>query len=125
MLHLVKHADRSGDQLDDGSWPLSHVELIGDPPAVWGAADTFVARAAADGYLRFENMRIGTSEAGGVPYPRDPVITGDSIVLELEGGDLRYRVVEHPGRYLEADGSIREVHEYQCELVTGKAAKDG
>lgn len=49
MLELRKRADKSGKQNKDGSWPLTHVELVGDAPKQHNFANTFVARATADG----------------------------------------------------------------------------
>lgn len=121
MIEFRKRADKSGERLADGSWPLAGVELVGELDDWHGFADTFVARAHRDGWLEFENPTIASTEVGGIPYDRDPVVTGDVIVLKLAGGDVRYRVLEHPGRYLEADGKTHRVtHEYACELVKGK-----
>lgn len=120
MLQLRKRADKTGDEpKDGGAWPLARVELVGAAPKDHSFADTFVARAIADGYLELTNPRV-TSTATTKPYSRGPVVTGDEIVLHLHGGDLRYRVLEHPGRYPEQGGDDRETHEYRCRLVKGK-----
>lgn len=130
MLELHKIADKSGDQppthpetilLEDGSevphpqagqitepWPLSHVELVGEAPADHNFADTFIARAMGDGYLEFTDMAVVQSDG----YGRNPVLTGSEIVLHVADGDLRYRVLEPPGKYGE-----RVSNEYRCELV--------
>lgn len=114
MLELRKRADKSGDEPEPGTaWPLQHVEVTGDLPAKHNFADTFVARAIHEGYLSVENMRIGTT----VNYDRDPVITGDAFILHLVDGDVRYRIIDHPGRYADPDGGPDIViHEYTCEL---------
>lgn len=150
MLTLRKIADRSGAEPprnkavgvnDDGSpklenpalpydallepWPLAGVELQGEAPRDHSFADTFVARASSDGYLSFEGMRMASTEVDGVAYDRDPVVTGDAIVLDLTTGPLRYRVLEHPGRYKRADGRVEVVHEYRCVLEPGKKASKG
>jgi hypothetical protein len=87
------------------TYPLKHVELVGDAPAEHNFASSFVARAMGEGWL---------SLARG------------EIVLHLEGGDLRYTVVEPPGRYPTGktvegpDGEpideIRVSDEFVCEL---------
>lgn len=109
MLELRIRADKTGDPPEDGGrWPLSHVEIVGDAPLLHNFADSFVGKAMADGYLEFEGMAAAVTEG----YSRNPVITGDVIVLRLATGDLRYEVIEHPGRYGD------EVHhEYRCRLA--------
>lgn len=140
MLTLRKRADRSkGERVvrfdeetgerklvnpatpgtDHEPWPLAGVELVGDAPKQHNFADSFVARALRDGYLEFKNPRAEVTEVDGVQYSRNPVVTGDEIVLNLATGKLRYRVVEPPGRYRDKDGSVRESHEYRCRLVKG------
>lgn len=104
---------------DHEPWPLKHAELVGDAPAEHGFADTAVARYMQDGFLTFKNMRAVFVEAGGKPYSRNPVLTGDEIVLDLKGKKLRYKVLEHPGRYEDDDGTVRETHEYTTKLVKG------
>lgn len=119
MLKLRKRADKTGGEESraaDGSWPLAGVELVDDAPADHAFADTFVARAIRDGYLTFDEQTVATTDVDGVPYDRDPVVTGSTIVLHLTTGELRYRVLEHPGRYRDPDGSVRVSHEYRCKL---------
>lgn len=119
MLELRKRADKTGKEPPDGeAWPLKHVELVGKAPTRHNFADTFVARALEDGYLSFKNARA-TSTTG---YDRDPVVTGDEIVLSLKGNKLRYKVLEHPGRYSDNDepSGFRVTHEYRCRLVKGR-----
>jgi len=144
MLHLVKHADKTGpeparnhpdktgalpsDELPAGAllepWPLDRVELVGDPPAEHNFSDSFVARALADGYLEFTNPRAASSPVppGVSAYPRDPVITGDEIVLHLHGGPLRYTILEPPGKYPDdtEPSGWRVSHEYRCRLAKAK-----
>lgn len=98
-------------------WPLASVELVGDAPAKHNFADSFVARAMQDGYLELANPRAEATEVDGVSYERSPVMTGDEIVLHLANGDVRYKVLEPPGRYRDDDGSVRVSHEYRCRLV--------
>ena len=124
MLQLRIRADKTGEQPESGRWPVDRVELAAEAPKDHNFADTFVARALADGYLEFENPRAVTSPVpeGVEPYDRDPVITGDAIILRLHGGDLHYRVLEPPGKYAdEAEPSgWRVSHEYQCRLARKK-----
>lgn len=128
MLQLRKRADKSGDPPAEGeAWPLSHVELVGDAPREHNFADTVIGRYMADGFAEFVTPRLAATEATGEDgvtraYSRNPVLTGDEIVLHLEGGDLRYRVTEHPGRYADENepGGVRETHEYRTTLVRGK-----
>lgn len=150
MLQLRKLADRSGPEParnkatgvdDDGNpilenprlahgallepWPLAGVELIGDPPTEHNFADTYVARALSDGYLTIENARPHASPVppGVQPYDRDPVLTGDEIVIKLVDGDLRYRILECPGKYPDESefSGWRVSHEYRCKLAKGKS----
>lgn len=124
-MRLTINADKSGDRNPDGSWPIASVVVDGNAPAEHGFADTFVARALAAGYLSVENMQVVSTEVDGVAYDRNPVITGDAIVLDVEGGPLRYRIVRHPGRYQLADGSHEVIHEYETVLDQPKPAKRG
>lgn len=123
MLQLRKRADKTGEQDENGTWPLAHVELVGEAPKEHNFADTFVARALADGYLSFKNARATSSAVppGVEPYGRDPVITGDEIVLKVKPKQLRYKVLEAPGKYPDPDeeSGWRVSHEYRCNLVGG------
>lgn len=102
------------------SWPLAGVVLVGPAPTEHNFSDAFVARAMEDGYLELEGMRLAWTEG----YERNPVLTGDAIVLHLQGGDLRYEVLEHPGRYDDAaePSGKRVSHEYRCRLAQGADA---
>lgn len=125
MLELHKAADKSGDRLADGTWPLLHVALIGEAPTEHGFSDLFVGRALSEGWGSFENMGLAVTsvERDGetLSYERNPVVRGDVFVLalaEAEGpGELRYRVDEHPGIYEDdSEAGYRVSHEYRCRL---------
>lgn len=98
-------------------WPLSHVEVIGDPPEEHNFADGFVARGMVEGWVRLDNMRLGPTEG----YERGPVLTGDAVVIDTADGPLTYEIVEHPGRYPDKseDSGFRVTHEYKCRLAGG------
>ena len=100
---------------DHEPWPLKHVELVGDAPDKHNFSDTVVAKYMQDGFLTIKNMRLATTEN----YERNPVITGDEFVLDLRGGKLRYKILQHPGRYNDGDGEY-VTHEYTCERIGGK-----
>ncbi len=107
---------------DHEPWPLSHAELIGDAPEKHNFSDTVLAQYLQDDIAELKNPRLANTSVNGTAYSRNPVLTGDEIVLKLKGKKLRYKVLEHPGRYQddsEASGQ-RETHEYSCELVGGK-----
>lgn len=89
-------------------WPLAGVELVGDAPADHNFADILVGRAVAEGWAEFVNPTVVTTDG----YERNPVVTGDQIVLHLDTGDLTYDIVDHPGRF---DGEVH--HEYRCKLA--------
>lgn len=124
MLELRIRADKTGEPDGGGRWPIASVALVGDAPREHNFADTFVSRALADGYLEIVNPRAVSAQvpAGVQPYERDPVVTGDEIVLHLASGDLRYRVREHPGKFADEDepSGWRVSHEYRCRLVKGE-----
>lgn len=115
MLELRIRADKSGKQDGDGRWPIAGVELVNDAPKEHNFADSFVSRALADGYLEFEDQETSNSDG----YDRNPVISGSHIVLKLVSGDLRYKVLEAPGRYSDEDeeSGYRVSHEYRARLV--------
>jgi hypothetical protein len=121
MLELRKRADKTGDAPGPRGWPITHVELVGDAPKEHNFADKFVSKALADGYLEFTNPRARASavDNGVDPYDRDPVITGDQIVLHLADGDLVYDVLEAPGKYRDEGepSGWRVSHEYRCRLA--------
>lgn len=88
-------------------WPMAGIELVGDAPELHNFSDTFVGKAVADGYLSFENMSVHATEG----YERNPVVTGDAIVLQLDNVRLRYGIMQPPGKYED------ETHnEYRCLL---------
>ncbi len=120
MQTVRKHADRSGELNEDGSWPLSHVSIVGDPEVEWGVSDTYVAKAVQEGWLSFENPTVLTTEVDGIAYSRGPVLTGSEVVLDVEGGELRYEVLEAPGRYRDPAGGVYVTHEYKLRLRKGK-----
>ena len=123
MLELRKRADRAGEPDEHGTWPLEAVELVGDAPRDHNFSDAFVARALADGYLELAEPRASSSKLPPdvETYSRDPVISGKEIVLHLADGDLRYKVLEHPGKYADENepSGFRVTHEYRCRLVKG------
>lgn len=146
MLQLRKLADKSGPepprnkaigvddegnpilenpQLEHGayleSWPFAGVELLAPAPAEHNFADKTVARAMGDGYLTIKKPRPHSSPVppGVQPYERDPVLTGDEIVILTSSGKLRYRILECPGKYPDESecSGWRVSHEYRCELI--------
>lgn len=135
-LFIRKRADKSGDQpLDGQAWPLAHVELttpdgrraeLDEAPAEHNFADTLVAAGMTEGWIEVVNPRAAVTSTARGSYSRNPVVTGDELVLHLDQGDLRYEVLEHPGRYEQAGegedaGTVDvEHHEYRCRLVKGK-----
>lgn len=125
MLQLRIRADKTGD---GPPWPLASVELVGDAPRDHNFADSFVTKGLAGQYLSFTNPRPVASvlPADVSPYERDPVITGDEIVLHLASGELRYKVLEHPGKHADESehSGWRVSHEYRCRLIRTKSESD-
>lgn len=118
MLELRIEADTSGGEESkdsEGRWPIAHVEVVGDPPQHHNFADSIVAKGMERGFISFEGLRVETSTG----YSRNPVVTGDVLVLHTKGKKLRYEIKERPGRYDDTpeDEPPREHHEYVCRLV--------
>lgn len=107
-------------EVEEATYPFASAELIGEAPSEWLPSGTIIGRYLADGFVTFEGLRVSVTEAGGKPYGRNPVLTGDVLVLDLTTGKLRYRVLECPGRYQDPDGSVRVTHAYRLELIEGK-----
>ena len=117
MLELHIHADKSGDPLEDGTWPIAGLEIIGETPEYHNFADTVVAKGIDGGYLRFEDMTLRSSEG----YDRNPVLSGSAIVLDTVDGEVHYEVLESPGKYADESepSGIRVTHEYRTRLQEG------
>jgi hypothetical protein len=97
FIVIRKHADRSGDPPASGVWPLAGVEVIEAPE---------VTRAWAEGFVTLENPRM-VRRPGGPPHDLERVthefLQADAIVIHGRDGDVRYRVVHQPDKYV-ADG---------------------
>lgn len=97
-------------------WPLSHVELVGDVPDEHGFSDTLVARGLQEGWITF---RPEPTLQHTARYERGAVVTGEELVVHAKPKDVRFRVVEAPGRYPDPDepAGYRVTHEYRLERI--------
>lgn len=98
-LVLRKRADKSGPEPDleaGEAWPLAGVELVGAAPKNAELSTGYVARGQGEGWI----------ELGGLRLAEDPSglwVHADEIILHLEGGAVRYKVVENPGYVADLD----------------------
>lgn len=136
MLELRVRADKSGDPLrteyrnaknqtvlnpPPGSdlrevpiWPTDGVEIKGEAPEYHNFADALVSRGITEGWLEIDGLALHSTEG----YERNPVVTGDAIVLKTPSGDVRYRINEAPGKYDDDNepSGKRVSNEYACRL---------
>lgn len=129
QLQVQKLADRSGG--GEPPYPFAGLKLLTEPkrchlPVQW------VAQGAAEGWLEIEGERI-EHRPGGPLEDRWRVthtfVHADAIVLKTVDGDVRYRVLNNPDKYVDSDdpseavtdehyaaGNTRVDWFYDCEL---------
>lgn len=110
-LTLRKLADKSGDTLEDGSWPLVGLRIENDTlPAQTRLSTALVDAGIREGWIRVEGQRMVLRPAGPANDPWGPTAQGDKghqfrhcdvIVFQTVDGDVRYRVVHQPDKYVD------------------------
>lgn len=83
-------------------WPLAGIQIEGEIPSNPCPAMDWVARAVAEGWIELENE--GVEHAPGGPENNQwavthTFVTADAITIKTVDGDVRYRVVQNPGKY--------------------------
>lgn len=108
-LRVRKLADRTGDQLEDGTWPFAGLQIVGDPPPLAKIPTSFVDTGTREGWLTAEGSTV-VAKPGGPPA--DPWRAENihvfrhatRLVLHTIDGDVAYLVTRQPDKY-EADGT--------------------
>jgi hypothetical protein len=111
-LRIRKRAERSADfvvhkradgSLDHGlPWPLAGIEIVGKPPKETYVPNTWVNKAAAEGWLTLEGEQMVHRPGGPPEEPWRVTHTfrhADALVLHTADGDVRYKVVENPDKW--------------------------
>lgn len=88
-------------------WPLAGVEIVGDPPDECEVSTGFIARGKAEGWIELEGENV-MHRPGGPPSNLWAVthtfVQAKAIVFHLAGGDVTYKVMHQPDKYV-ADGT--------------------
>lgn len=88
-------------------WPLASVALLCEPPAELEMSVSYVALAVHEGWMELEDAEP-VHRPGG-PAENQWALThtfmqASAIVMHFESGDVRYKVVHQPDKYV-ADGT--------------------
>lgn len=95
--------DTPGDHHEP--WPLLHIEVT-DPPEACRVPTSWVNRAVAEGWLTLHEPVVVTRPGGPAHDPygvTHTFIHASGMTLDTVDGDLVYRVVHQPDKYV-ADG---------------------
>lgn len=103
LLVVRKRADKTGPEPAPGqSWPLLGIELE-DPPDTCRVPTAWVNKAVAEGWVTLEAPTVVMRPAGPGGDPTANVhqfIHADTLVVHTLDGDVRYRVVRQPDKYV-------------------------
>lgn len=120
-LRLRKHADKSGDRNDDGSWPFAGLSIVDDqgrpvelPPKSIVLTPSKITEGISEGWLTAEGANPVIRPAGPSQAVWASTHTGqphvfihyDRIVLHTREGDVAYNVTHQPDKY--ADDSVAD-----------------
>lgn len=113
-------------------WPLAGVAIVGDAPARCHIPTHFAAGAAAEGWLTLEGEQLVHRPGGPPEEPwrtTHTFVHGEALVIHTTDGDVRYRVVQQPDKYVDSDDPKEKVTDekyaagetrvdwfYDCEL---------
>lgn len=131
-LVIRKLADRSGDCLEDGSWPLAGISIV-DPPQEVSIPQDYVMAARDQGWASVEDMNVVYRSSAPLDDPTAQAphifVHATAIVFRTVDGDVRYRVVHQPDKYasdgdddtpvtdgIYSAGNTRVDHFYRLEL---------
>lgn len=85
-------------------WPLAGVVIEGETPARWRPSTALVDRGVAEGWIARENEQV-VHRPGGPPGRLWAVthtfVHCDALVLKTLDGDVRYRVLRQPDKYVD------------------------
>jgi hypothetical protein len=110
-------ADKTGDLGSDPAtgepaWPIRGLQIEGKPPKACRLPTSFVDKGVTRGYVRLEGERV-EHRPGGPPADLWRVTHtfrhADAIVLDTVDGEVRYRVVHQPDKYVDGGGDEDEV----------------
>lgn len=88
-------------------WPLLGVLIEGDVPQSVTVPHTTINKGRSEGWVELVNERV-IHEPGG-PADNLWAVThtfeqADEVIFHLLDGDVRYRVIHNPGRYVDGEG---------------------
>ena len=99
--YKLVNPDTPGD--DHEPWPLAGVDCLGDPPDECGLATHFVARGIKEGWIEAEGEEVVHRPGGPIDNRWQVTHTFlhyDALVFHFSGGDVRYKVVHQPDKYV-------------------------
>jgi hypothetical protein len=105
LMVVRKVADKTGEKLSGGSWPMAGIELV-DPPDACNVPVGWVDKAVAEGWITLEGARMVNRPGGPADDPTRVIHKFthiDALVIDTIDGEVRYRVVHQPDKYV-ADG---------------------
>lgn len=122
-LVLRKHADKTGDRLDDGSWPSAGVSIVdhdraaADPPQSIILTPGKIAEGVREGWASTEGDTPVVRPAGPTMADWNSSHTGtphvfihlDRVVLHTREGDVAYKVTHQPDKYVDSDNPREKV----------------
>lgn len=101
-VRKLVNPDTDGDSHEP--WPLAGVELDEALPTA-EISTTYVAQAVAEGWAELEGESV-VHRPGGPLNNRWAVthtfVQADAIVFHLAGGDVRYKVMHQPDKYVDS-----------------------
>lgn len=102
-LVLRKLADKTGERLPGGAWPLAGVRLE-EAPDRTTITTQLLDQGISEGWLSVENDRVVVRPGGepGNEWRTDRVHTfrhADSVTFKTVDGDVTYRVLHQPDKY--------------------------
>lgn len=102
-------------------WPLAGVVCEGPPPEKTACGMSWLRQAISEGWAELHDQEVHHAPAGP---PEDPwrsshtFYTGSRVVFHFDDGDVRYRILENPGKYTDAEPP-RVEWRYLLELDNG------
>ena len=113
-LSIRKLANKTGDRLPNGSWPLAGIKVLPETPDKFNVSTRYVDAAEAEGWMKRVNPRGVVRPAG----PRQDVLSSsysgqphtfihcDEIIFKTVDGDIRFLVVHQPDKYAVVDYEV-------------------
>jgi len=104
---------------DHEPWPLAGVKILDDPlPDPCMLSTNIVARGEHEGWIELEGKEV-VHRPGGPPddiwRQTHSLVHADVIVIKGVDGDVRYKVVRQPDKYVDGDDEAKVTDEiYQA-----------